>query len=297
MTRPGTGLTLDAPAKVNLFLRILAREDSGYHQLETLFCTLELADTLTVRPGGGDIELTVGGADLGDARGNLVYRAADAYFAAAGLPPRVRIALQKRIPHGAGLGGGSSDAATTLRLLDTLHDGLLGTERLLRIAITLGADVPFFVAGAPCALAWGRGERLLALPPPERRPVVIVVPDTPISTPHAYAELARRRRPGAASPAPSCMHPAELRDWSGIARRARNDFEAVAFEAVPGLRAARTRLGQHGAELVLLSGSGSAMFAVFAEPRAAATAAADCRGAFPGWRVIETASAAAGDAA
>jgi 4-diphosphocytidyl-2-C-methyl-D-erythritol kinase len=289
----GAGLSLDAPAKVNLFLRILAREDSGYHQLETLFCALELADTLTVRRGGGDIELTVEGADLGDARGNLVYRAADAYFAAAGLTPRVRIALQKRIPHGAGLGGGSSDAAATLRLLDRLHDGLLGTDRLLRIAITLGADVPFFVAGTPCALAWGRGERLLALPAPERRHVVIIVPDTPISTPHAYAELARRRRPGAAPPAPACMTPEELGEWNGITRRARNDFEPIAFETVPELRAARARLGGHGGAPVLLSGSGSAMFAVFADPGAAALAAADCQAAHPAWRVLETASATA----
>jgi 4-diphosphocytidyl-2-C-methyl-D-erythritol kinase len=286
---------IDAPAKINLFLRVLAREESGYHQIETLFCALELVDTIEIERGGGGIALDVAGADLGDPRGNLVYRAADAFFAAAALPPRARIRLRKRIPHGAGLGGGSSDAAATLRLLDAMHGAPLGAAGLLRIAATLGADVPFFAAGRPLALAWGRGERMLALPPAPRREVLLLVPDEPMATPQAYAELARRRGRAAAATPPVLLDPGQFGDWAALARLARNDFEAVAFDALGRLREAKALLGARGATPALLSGSGSALFGVFADAAAADAAAAAASATFPAWRCIRTATAA-GDA-
>jgi 4-diphosphocytidyl-2-C-methyl-D-erythritol kinase len=280
-----------APAKVNLALHVLAREESGFHQLETIFCALDLADELEIELHGNDIELHVHGADLGDVRGNLVYRAATAYFAAIDAQPGARIRLQKRVPHGAGLGGGSSDAATTLRLLDVLHGAPLGVHRLLRLASTLGADVPFFATGEAMALAWGRGERLLPLPAPDARDVLLVVPDKAMPTAYAYAELARRRGRGTATPAGSLLDHRLLGSWSGLARLARNDFENIAFEHVAGLAEVKQRLREHGAAPALLAGSGSAVFGVFERASRADAAAEALAGERPEWRVLRTRTA------
>jgi 4-diphosphocytidyl-2-C-methyl-D-erythritol kinase len=283
----------NARAKVNLWLRVLAREESGYHQLETMFCALELADTIAIELAGDDIELDVHGADLGDPRGNLVYRAATAYFASIGARACAHVRLEKRVPHGAGLGGGSSDAATTLRLLDALHGEALGTHRLLRIATAVGADVPFFTTGAAAALAWGRGERLLPITPPPPRPVVVAVPDTAMATAHAYAELARRRvRDRAAPPAAVRHDTGALSDWDALVPLAANDFENIVFERIAGLADARERLLRHGASLALLAGSGSAVFGVFADDAAALAAQQALRDAFPAWRILPTRTAA-----
>jgi len=137
-----------APAKVNLSLRVLARERSGYHQLETLFCALELRDEIEIERGGGALSLQVEGAELGPPEENLVHRAAVAFHDAAGIRPDTRIRLRKRIPAGAGLGGGSSDAAATLAALNALHGAPLGPTHLLRLGAELGSDVPFFLCGS-----------------------------------------------------------------------------------------------------------------------------------------------------
>jgi 4-diphosphocytidyl-2-C-methyl-D-erythritol kinase len=284
-------LSVLARAKVNLSLRVLAREDSGYHQLETHFCAIELADSLLIEPGVRDIELEVRGADLGDPRSNLVFRAATAYFAAIEGEPGARIMLEKRIPHGAGLGGGSSDAAATLRLLDALHGNRLGIDRLLRIGSTIGADVPFFVTGAPAALAWGRGERLLPVSAPPVRELLLVVPDTAMATAQAYAALARRRGRLPTQPNAARHDLDALRDWARLARAARNDFETVVFERIPGLAAARDRLVELGAAPVLLAGSGSALFGVFTDVGAADVAENAIRADFAAWRTIRTRTA------
>jgi 4-diphosphocytidyl-2-C-methyl-D-erythritol kinase len=282
-----------ARAKVNLALRILAREETGYHQLETIFCALELADTIEIALGGDGIRVDVRGADLGDPRGNLVYRAATAFFAAVDRPAAAAIRLEKRVPHGAGLGGGSSDAATTLRLLDALHGRQLGVTRLLRLATTIGADVAFFTAGAPAALAWGRGERLLPIPAPPRRAVLLVVPDTPMPTAHAYGELARRRGREVASAVGGMLDYASLGDWQTLARLARNDFEPVAFERIARLADARDTLRRHGAAPALLAGSGSALFGVFDDDAALTAAERALRAGFAAWRLLRTHTATA----
>jgi 4-diphosphocytidyl-2-C-methyl-D-erythritol kinase len=286
-----------APAKINLRLQVLAREDSGYHQIETLFCALELADEISLDTREPGLHLEVHGADLGDVRGNLVYRAASTWFAATGLEPAARIRLTKRVPHGAGLGGGSSDAATTLTLLDQIHGDRLGTANLLRIAATIGADVPFFVARDPLALAWGRGERLLALPPLPVRAVLLAVPDQAMPTALAYAELARRRgHQGGVAPVPARVLAASFADWQCVARAARNDFEAVLFDRIPDLAMARRMLDDAGAEPALLSGSGSSIFGIFESPARAAAAAAALGERFPNWRMLLTRTATAAPA-
>ncbi len=288
MPRPEEdGVRLDAPAKVNLFLRVLVREEGGYHQLETLFQALELADRLQIRPDpepGVHLRIRGPAADglLPDDT-NLASRAARHHLEAlprGGWPaPGVRIELEKRIPHGAGLGGGSSDAAAVLRGMNALARTPLPLDRILAIGGALGTDVPFFASGAPRALAWGRGDRILPLPALAPRPVVVALPPVRVSTPAAYGRLAELRREAGTGYA-GAGTPGNLADWQGVARAAWNDF-GPAIEAVhPACLAIRAALEEAGATMALLSGSGSAVFGVFADEggaeagRLAATAAA-----------------------
>src|SRR5258708_3032566 len=175
-----------AHAKVNLFLRILARETSGYHQIETAFTLLELADELVVTRTAQGVELKANGPDLGPDEENLPVRGARAVLDATGRRFGVRIELTKRIPTGAGLGGGSSDAAAALHAVNALADNAVPRHELHHFATKLGADVAFFASGAPLALAWGRGERLYRLAPPPAAPALVVVPPLPVATPVAY---------------------------------------------------------------------------------------------------------------
>ncbi|MGH7507807.1 MAG: 4-(cytidine 5'-diphospho)-2-C-methyl-D-erythritol kinase, partial [Longimicrobiales bacterium] len=254
-----------APAKVNLRLVVLAREESGYHQLETVFCALDLADELVIVPAGSGVRLEVHGAELGPPEQNLVYRATTAFFSAIVRKPAVDIVLRKHIPVGAGLGGGSSDAAATLRALNERHGKPLDDDALVRLGGTLGSDVPFLLCGSPLALAWGRGDRLLPLDPLAARPVLLVVPPHPIATAEAYRDLAAARERAALRPAALRLPLQALEDWSAVRRIAVNDFEPVVFARFPDLEAARDTLLAAGADLALLAGSGSAVFGIFAE--------------------------------
>lgn len=292
-----TGIALEAPAKVNLFLRVLGRDASGYHAIETLFAALDLHDTLRVRrTDSAEVELTVEGPyDPGPPEDNLAVRAAEAYLERTGGrgAPGVEIVLRKAIPPGAGLGGGSSDAAAVLRALDRLHGGPLGPEGLVRAAGELGSDVPFFLASAPLALAWSRGDRLLSLPPLPGRPVVVVLPSFRISTPEAYAALDRRRTadgagegtgPGAGGPDRGRSRMLELgalSSWERVTTLAGNDFHAVVAERHPVIDELRGALEAEGARPCLLAGSGSALFGVFDDPELAEAAGRRLAAAFP----------------
>ncbi len=155
-----------AHAKLNLFLRVLAREADGFHGIETLFCRISLADDLTVeRRDGAEVSLTVEGADCGPAEANLAVRAARLVLEATGKTFGVHLTLRKRIPVRGGLGGGSSDAAAALLAVNQLANNAVPRAELLQFAARLGSDVPFFASGGALALAWGHGERMLRLPP------------------------------------------------------------------------------------------------------------------------------------
>lgn len=254
---------LQAPAKVNLRLRILAREESGFHGLETVFCSLALADVLEVRRGEPGIALTVdGGVDTGPPERNLVVRAAERFHRELGVTPAVAFHLEKRIPSAAGLGGGSSDAAAALRALNVLHGDPFPRDVLLRMATELGSDVPFFLCGSALALGWSRGERLLALPPLPARPVLVAHPGVVMPTPDAFRRVAERRGGGYA-PQSFAFALDALSGWEGIAPLAENDFEPGAVEAVPVLADVRRVMREGGAEVAMLAGSGASYFGVF----------------------------------
>jgi 4-diphosphocytidyl-2-C-methyl-D-erythritol kinase len=256
-----------AQAKVNLRLRILAREASGYHQLETLFLRLALADDVTVRATDGARSLDVTGEvdarQLGPVERNLAWRAALAYADATGWPAGFAIGLEKRIPVGGGLGGGSADAGAVLRALDALAPSPVGEGALLTIASRLGADVPFLTATTPYALAWGRGERLLALPTPDEREVLLVLPPFSVNTAAAYGWLAAAQETeGHAEIDAAALSTATLSDWSVIEALATNDFEAVVAARHPSIGVIVERLRDLGCAPALMSGSGSSIFGV-----------------------------------
>lgn len=255
----GREVRIRAPAKVNLVLRIVAREDSGYHQLETVFLRIGLADDLVVRAGVAGRSVDCRGAGVGPMERNLAYRAAMALRDAGG-PDTFAIEIDKQIPVGAGLGGGSADAAAVLRSLNQLSARPLPAEGLLALAASLGADVPFLTTGAGMAMAWGRGERMLSLTPPPARPMVVLVPPFPIATADAYGWIDAA---GLAGTAPRMWQAEDLADWDRIARVAHNDFEAVVSARHPEIGLLVGALRESGAVVAQMSGSGSAVFGVF----------------------------------
>ena len=266
--------TYFAPAKINLWLRVFQVDSTGYHPLDTLFCAIDLSDRIEIGRGHG-IELDVTGADVGPNENNLAYRAAFEYHHALGIEPNVRIKLHKVIPSGAGLGGGSSDAATVLRALQETHDQRLPEPDLLALAARIGSDVPFFLCGSHLAYATGRGGLLTALPALPARHVVVVMPAFSITTRDAYGWLDAHGTAEAAGA--SRAHP---ESWNDVERAAVNDFEPVLFQRFPQLAALRNALKDSGAAIAMVSGSGSALFGIFESEKAAAKARETLAGRF-----------------
>jgi len=264
MTEPLSG---PAHAKANLFLRVLHRETGGFHGIETLFCRLDLADELVVqRTDAPGVTVEVDGPDTGPPDANLAVRAAHAVLDATGRRFGVHIALTKRIPIGAGLGGGSADAATALALVNQLAGNAIPRAELLHQAAHLGADVPFCLSGASLALAWDHGERMLALPALPAAPALLLTPPVAVSTREAYTWLDAARgdavRRGAL-----CLDPSALAGWSDVARMAGNDFESVVFGRLPAVREAFEAMARTRPLLCRMTGSGSTVIAVYRNER------------------------------
>ena len=256
-----------APAKINLFLRVLAQETSGYHQIETLFAAVDLCDELSLERADDGVSVEVVGPDVGPEEHNLAHRAARRFLDAASADVGVRIRLTKNIPSGAGLGGGSSDAGATLRALNVLLGSPVPRSELLRFAADLGADVPFFTSGVGRALAWGRGERLLSIPGHDDVTVLLALSSVKVSTADAYEGL------GARAGVTPCVH--DLAAFDGSERLSEisvNDFEASVFARHPRLGALREAMDGQGALTARLSGSGGALFALFDEQASAESA-------------------------
>jgi 4-diphosphocytidyl-2-C-methyl-D-erythritol kinase len=263
-----------AYAKVNLRLDVLGRRADGYHELRTIFQAVSLHDTLVLEvrrePG---IDLCIAGnSQLAAEPGadNLVYRALDQLSRAIEFPHGVRATLTKRIPVGRGLGGGSSDAAAALVALLRLSGKRIAAERLLSIASSLGADVPFFLHGGR-ALGIGRGDEIYPLPDEKRREVVVVSPrDIAVPTKNAYqwlsAELTKAEDPT------KLMRFCAL-CWSPQGGALSNDFEVAVFPRYPRLAEIKGELLRQGAAEASLAGSGSAVFGVYQHPAKARRAA------------------------
>lgn len=261
-----TRVKIAAHAKVNLFLRVLARESTGFHQIETAFALLELADDLVVTRTDGGVTLEVQGPDLGPSEENLTVRAARAVLAATAAKFGVAISLTKRIPVRAGLGGGSSDAAAALHAVNALANNAVPRHEVLHMAAKLGADVSFFAGGAPTALAWGRGERQFRLPPLPAAPALVAVPAVGVATPDAYRWW-DDNNPDPGPRGPVLLDAEAFSGWGSVGRLGGNDFELPVFGKHPELRELFERLAATRPLWVRLSGSGSAVAAVYKSTR------------------------------
>lgn len=267
-----TELTERAPAKLNLSLDVTGRRDDGFHELVMLMQTVSLADTLTLRcQDMGRVTASCSLHFIPTDERNLAVRAAQRYLEAIGETGQgVHIHMDKRIPVGAGMGGGSADAAAVLRGMDRLFGGPLGRKGLEELACAIGSDVAFCVAGGT-ALARGRGERLEDLPPLPDCRFVVCKPEFSISTPELYRKLdsvALRRHPDTAGLLQAIGEGA-LRE---VCRRMYNVFEDVPDRRMRTVGEIKGRLLDHGALSAMMTGTGSAVFGVFETDQAAQSA-------------------------
>ena len=248
-------LTHHAPAKLNLSLRVLGKRADGFHEIDSLMVKLAgLSDQLEFRPDAGFSFHCAESGVPGGAQ-NLVVQAVRAYEAAAGMACAYSITLHKSIPHGAGLGGGSSDAASTLLALDQLHDGRLGPARLLELAAVLGSDVPFFLTSG-AARCTGRGEIIEPLTSPPAMRVLLLKPGFGVPTPDAYG------RWSGAQELPGICYVAQ--DIAGVSLV--NDLERPVFGKHRFLAELKHwLLERRETTAALLCGSGSTVFAVLRE--------------------------------
>lgn len=272
-------------AKINLSLDVTGRRDDGYHTLESIFQSVSVYDILTVSvQEGNGIFLSCNIAGIPKDERNLAYRAAQLMLEESGKECRVEIALHKHIPSGAGMGGGSADAAGVISALNTLLGCQYSNEKLREIGIRLGADVPFLLMGGT-ALAEGIGEILKPLPTLPRLPLVILKGRQSVSTPKAYAAIDALEKP---------FHPdtehmikaIRTKDIALLAKSCGNTFEdAVALSDVSR---AKEALLEDGALCAVMTGSGSAVFGIFAQKEQAEICAEKRRGEFAFAQVCET---------
>jgi 4-diphosphocytidyl-2-C-methyl-D-erythritol kinase len=252
MTTEMQSMQIQAPAKINLSLRILGRRADGFHEIETFIAPISLYDEIEIEKKGHSIDFQCDDPSIPIGKENLVVRAVEVFSAATGSSAGVAIRLRKRIPHGAGLGGGSSNAASALLALNELFDTQLPREALAKMAESIGSDVPFFIFQS-AALCRGRGELVSPQKLPEVFSLLLVKPQFGVPTASAYGRWQ------------------ESSEISGIRYAAQdfhnhtfvNDLERPVFEKFIFLpRLKMWLLGQPEVKIALMSGSGSTVFAV-----------------------------------
>jgi 4-diphosphocytidyl-2-C-methyl-D-erythritol kinase len=254
-------LSLPSPAKVNLHLQVVGRRGDGYHELRTLFQTVDLSDEIEVELGGEGVRLEVVGAELSAGPDNLARRAGEGFLARWGGSCRgASIRLHKRIPVGAGLGGGSSNAATVLLALQRLLAEPAPPAELWRLARELGADVPYFLLGGT-ALGVGRGDELIPLPELPPRSLLLVLPAIEVLTRGVFADLGELTAAPLDPRIGALVQRGEL-GWEVLAFVA-NDLEGPVFRRWPDLARLHRELLAAGAVAARLSGSGAALWAAW----------------------------------
>jgi len=254
MTIEMQAMQVFAPAKINLSLRLLSRRSDGFHEIETLIAPISLCDEIKIDKTNSakEIEFHCDDPSVPMDDGNLVVRAANLFFAATNLQPEISIELKKRIPHGAGLGGGSSDAATTLLALNQLFETNLARDELARLGSAIGSDVPFFIFES-AALCRGRGELVAPTKMPEAVSLLLLKPDFTVPTAWAYSRWQDSQEiPGVTYAAQEFLGQTFV-----------NDLERPVFEKFVFLAQFKMwLLRQPEVGAALMSGSGSTVFAV-----------------------------------
>ena len=274
-----------APAKLNLYLHVLGRRDDGYHLLDSLVAFADIADLVTAHPAERlSLEITGPFASAlqgGGATENLVWRAAVALAARAGIEPKAALTLEKNLPVASGIGGGSSDAAAALKALGELWRLDLGERKFQGLAQSLGADVPVCLFGETAWLG-GIGEQVAPAPPLPRCAVVLVNPGVSLATPAVF----KARTGPFSEPARFETAPADAETLARLLATRRNDLTPPAVAITPAIsNVLRALEAEAGVLIARMSGSGATCFALFAEPDAAQAAARRLRAARPAWWV------------
>lgn len=277
-------LTLTAPAKVNLLLRVLGKRSDGYHELFSLICPLAFGDELQVTETTGDFELACDVPEVPTAADSLLARAFRYAVEATGYSGGLKVSLHKRLPIGAGLGGGSSNAAAILKAVASLAGHSLGPEHSWKIAQGLGADIPVFLLGRP---AWVRGIGEACEPWPLLEPfwVILIFPRLPISTAWVYQRL---KAPPLTSLNPPARFRPPLERWSDLLKELTNDLESVVFSHYPVLEKLKGHLKELGADTALMSGSGSTVFGLFSQEKKRDDALGKLKKVYPDYWIVGT---------
>ena len=269
-------IEIPSPAKINLFLEVIARRPDGYHEIESVMQLVDLCDCVRLARKPRGIQVSVAGAELPSGRGNLAYKAAALLMETAGLSDGVHIRLEKRIPVAGGLGGGSSNAAAVLAGLNRLYGLGRSREELTEIGASLGSDVPFFLSDG-LALATGRGEILTPLEPWPPRWVVLANPGVPVSTAWAYREVSSKLTGWQRQASIINLVTDRGLPWPPL--WAFNRLEAVVLPHRAEVRSLKALLERGGGAPVLMSGSGASLFAVVPDAATGQALAARARDA------------------
>lgn len=261
-----------AYAKINLGLDVLRRREDGYHEVKMIMQTIDIWDRLTFCEGSEPgIELSVNDAALPAGKDNLIYRAAELLIKEKNIRQGVKITLEKNIPVAAGMAGGSTDAAAVFHGLNELFDLSMSLEDMKKLGVKIGADVPYCIMGGT-ALSEGIGEILTLLPAPPSCILVVAKPDIDVSTKFVYENLHAdklKRHPDIDGMAEAIKNG----DLSGIAKRMENVLETVTIREYPVIDQIKEQMKTEGAANALMSGSGPTVFGIFAERKAAQSAA------------------------
>ena len=280
-----------APAKLNLYLHVLARREDGYHRLDSLVVFADLADRLWAEPAA-DLSFVVSGPFAGRLKAeralsedNLVLRAARALAKELGVAPKARLVLEKNLPVAAGIGGGSADAAAALRLLCRLWGRTPAADRLAALALLLGADVPVCLQSKPTYVG-GIGECIEPAPPLPEAHLALINPGSPLAT----AEVFKARRGPFSEPARFAEAPRDAAHLAALLAERRNDLEAPARRLVPEAGHVIDALAaQPSVLLARMSGSGATVFGLCATAAQAQAAARILEARHPSWWCAATA--------
>jgi len=255
------------PAKINLWLEVIGKRENGYHDISSLMLPVSVYDDirLDVRPGGGGISITCDRPEIPSDDRNLAWRAADLYVKSIGIEAGIRIHLEKRIPSGAGLGGGSADAGGVLVALNSLFQNAVPQLELEKLALRLGADVPFFLRARP-ALATGIGEKLEFAGVSPDYPLLLIKPPVSVPTAWVYQSLSLTNDAAKIRLASFSAHPWQIQELIV------NDLESVTVSRYPVIAGIKQWLLGQGALAASMSGSGPTVFGIFRTRQAAAAA-------------------------
>ena len=260
-------LSIEAPAKINVVLKVIGRRHDEYHNLFSIMVPIDLCDTIHISRGGKGIHLECKGREIPTDKENLIWRACEEFFSQIGCHPEVSLSVEKKIPVAAGLGGGSSDAASTLVGLNKMYGNPLDQAKLHRIARALGADVPFFLSPCP-SVATGIGDVLEAIENWPRFWYVIVTPPIAISTAWAYGNIKLELTQAVDN------YIVKLREvqYRDITMFLENDLETVVFSRYPQVAELKKLMLRLGAQGAVMSGSGPSVVGLFMEREKAAQA-------------------------